>query len=126
VTSLRKLRRIDRDLPHLVCRAFFASVAAGAAIWRLQRGPPASNLALNDMYLARCGKTSPTWRAYVCNGSFMEAMEWLSPARPAQTYIGHAPWSTLSWGVFIPAVFAGNVVLAIFAWFVVEWITKLI
>jgi hypothetical protein len=38
----------------------------------------------------------------------------------------HAPWSTLSWGVFIPAVFAGNVVLAIFAWFVVEWITKLI
>jgi hypothetical protein len=36
------------------------------------------------------------------------------------------PWSTLSWGVFVPAVFVGNVVLAIFAWFVVEWITKLI
>jgi hypothetical protein len=34
---------------------------------------------------------------------------------------GLAPWSALSWGVFVPAVFAGNVVLAIFAWFVVEW-----
>ena len=31
----------------------------------------------------------------------------------------------LSWGVIVPAVFVGNVVLAIFAWFVVEWATKL-
>jgi hypothetical protein len=37
-----------------------------------------------------------------------------------------APWSGLSWGVFVPAVFVGNVVLAIFAWFVVEWAMKLI
>jgi hypothetical protein len=44
----------------------------------------------------------------------------------ADATVQNAPWSTLSWGVFIPAVFAGNVVLAIFAWFVVEWITKLI
>jgi hypothetical protein len=36
------------------------------------------------------------------------------------------PWSTLSWGVFVPAVFVGNVVLAIFAWLVVEWAMKLI
>jgi hypothetical protein len=32
----------------------------------------------------------------------------------------------LSWGVLVPAVFVGNVVLAIFAWFVVEWAMKLI
>jgi hypothetical protein len=44
----------------------------------------------------------------------------------ADARVQSAPWSTLSWGVFIPAVFVGNVVLAIFAWFVVEWITKLI
>jgi hypothetical protein len=35
------------------------------------------------------------------------------------------PWSTLGWGVFVPAVFLGNVVLAIFAWFVVERAMKL-
>jgi hypothetical protein len=35
-------------------------------------------------------------------------------------------WSTLSWSVFVPAAFVGNVVLAIFAWFVVEWAMKLI
>jgi hypothetical protein len=34
---------------------------------------------------------------------------------------GLAPWTALGWGVFVPAVFVGNVVLAIFAWFVVEW-----
>jgi hypothetical protein len=44
----------------------------------------------------------------------------------ADATVQNAPWSTLSWGVFIPAVFAGNVVLAIFAWFIVEWITRLI
>jgi hypothetical protein len=37
-----------------------------------------------------------------------------------------APWSALSWGVLVLAVLASNVVLAIFAWFVVEWIMKLI
>jgi len=31
----------------------------------------------------------------------------------------------LNWGVLVPAVFVGNVVLAIFAWFVVEWAMKL-
>jgi hypothetical protein len=35
------------------------------------------------------------------------------------------PWSALSWGVFVPAIFVGNVVLAILAWFVVEWAMKL-
>ena len=44
----------------------------------------------------------------------------------ADATIQSARWSTLSWGAFIPAVFVGNLVLAIFAWFVVEWITKLI
>jgi hypothetical protein len=40
------------------------------------------------------------------------------PAREVSDAAGPAPWSALSWGVFVPAVFAGNVVLAIFAWFV--------
>jgi hypothetical protein len=31
-----------------------------------------------------------------------------------------APWSKLSWGLFFPLVFAGNVVVAILAWFIVE------
>jgi hypothetical protein len=42
-------------------------------------------------------------------------------AREVSDAAGLAPWSALSWGVFVPAVFLGNVVLAIFAWFVVEW-----
>jgi hypothetical protein len=32
-----------------------------------------------------------------------------------------APWSKLSWGLFLPLVFAGNVVVAILAWIVVGW-----
>jgi hypothetical protein len=44
----------------------------------------------------------------------------------ADATVQTAPWSTLSWGVFIPAVFAGNVLLAIFAWFVVQWFAALI
>jgi hypothetical protein len=36
-----------------------------------------------------------------------------------------APWSAPSWGLFVPGVFVGNVVLAILAWFVVEWTLKL-
>jgi hypothetical protein len=30
-----------------------------------------------------------------------------------------APWSKLSWGVFLPLVFLGNVLVAILAWFIV-------
>jgi len=30
-----------------------------------------------------------------------------------------APWSNLSWGLFLPLVFAGNVVLATLAWIIV-------
>jgi hypothetical protein len=33
--------------------------------------------------------------------------------------------TALSWGTLIPAIFVGNVVLAIFAWFVVEWAMKI-
>jgi hypothetical protein len=47
-------------------------------------------------------------------------------ARDVSDAAGPAPWSALSWGVFVPAVFVGNVVLAIFAWFVVEWTMTLI
>jgi hypothetical protein len=32
-----------------------------------------------------------------------------------------APWSVLSWGVLLPAVFVGNVALAIVAWYAVEF-----
>jgi hypothetical protein len=31
----------------------------------------------------------------------------------------------LSWGVLVPAVFVGNVALAIFAWFAVGWAIKM-
>jgi hypothetical protein len=30
-----------------------------------------------------------------------------------------APWSKLSWGLFLPLVFVGNVVVATFAWIIV-------
>jgi hypothetical protein len=36
------------------------------------------------------------------------------------------PWSVLTWGVFVPAVFMSNVVLAICAWFIVEWTMRLL
>jgi hypothetical protein len=35
-----------------------------------------------------------------------------------------APWSTLSWGLFIPLVFAGNVAVATLAWFIVELVMR--
>jgi hypothetical protein len=35
-----------------------------------------------------------------------------------------APWSTLSWGVFIPLVFVGNVAVATLAWFIVELVMR--
>jgi hypothetical protein len=37
-----------------------------------------------------------------------------------------APWPALSWGMLVPAIFVSNVLLAIFAWFVVEWAMTLI
>jgi hypothetical protein len=40
--------------------------------------------------------------------------------------ISPAPWSVLRWGALFLAVFASNVVLAIFAWFVVEWAMRLV
>jgi hypothetical protein len=33
-----------------------------------------------------------------------------------------APWRNLSWGLFLPLVFAGNVVMATLAWIIVGWI----
>jgi hypothetical protein len=35
-----------------------------------------------------------------------------------------APWSVLSWGLFLPLVFAGNVVVATLAWFTVELVMR--
>jgi hypothetical protein len=35
-----------------------------------------------------------------------------------------APWSELSWGLFIPLVFAGNVAVATLAWFIVELVMR--
>jgi hypothetical protein len=34
------------------------------------------------------------------------------------------PWSKLSWSLFLPLVFAGNVVVAILAWFIVELVMR--
>ncbi len=34
------------------------------------------------------------------------------------------PWSKLSWSLFLPVVFAGNVVVAILAWFVVALVMR--
>jgi hypothetical protein len=33
-------------------------------------------------------------------------------------------WSKLSWGLFIPLVFAGNVAVATLAWFIVELVMR--
>jgi hypothetical protein len=35
-----------------------------------------------------------------------------------------APWPDLSWGVVLPLMLASNVVVAIFAWFVVELVMR--
>jgi hypothetical protein len=47
-------------------------------------------------------------------------------ARSASGAGSPTPWSVLRWGALFLAVFAGNVVLAIFAWFVVEWAMTLV
>jgi hypothetical protein len=36
-----------------------------------------------------------------------------------------APWSGLSWALFVPLAFATNVAVAVFAWLVIEWFAKL-
>jgi hypothetical protein len=33
--------------------------------------------------------------------------------------IQETPWSKWGWGLLVPLVFAGNVVVAVFAWFIV-------
>jgi hypothetical protein len=35
-----------------------------------------------------------------------------------------APWSELSWGLFVPLAFAGNVFVSILAWFVVGLVMR--
>jgi len=35
-----------------------------------------------------------------------------------------APWSKLSWLLFVPLVFASNVAVAILAWIIVESVTR--
>jgi hypothetical protein len=35
-----------------------------------------------------------------------------------------APWSNLSWGLFLPLVFAGNVVVAALAWIIVGFVMR--
>jgi hypothetical protein len=52
-----------------------------------------------------------------------------SPQEAARFRVADAPvaaWVALRWGFLVPAVFAGNVVLAVLAWFSVEWMMKLI
>jgi hypothetical protein len=89
-------------------------------------GKKVTGFRLNPMII-RPGRFRLSTGNFCCKssgGRFAMASDLPSPAREvAQTSdrAGLAPWSSLSWGVFIPAVFAGNLVLAIFAWFVVEW-----
>jgi hypothetical protein len=50
-----------------------------------------------------------------------------SPQEAARFRVADPPvagWA-LRWGFLVPAVFAGNVVLAVLAWFIVEWMMKL-
>jgi hypothetical protein len=35
-----------------------------------------------------------------------------------------APWRNLSWALFLPFVFAGNVVMATLAWIIVEAVMR--
>jgi hypothetical protein len=35
-----------------------------------------------------------------------------------------APWSKLSWGLFVPLVFAGNVAVATLAWIIVGLVVR--
>jgi hypothetical protein len=35
-----------------------------------------------------------------------------------------APWSKLSWGLFVPLAFAGNVVVSSLAWFLVGLVMR--
>jgi hypothetical protein len=35
-----------------------------------------------------------------------------------------APWSKLNWRLFVPLVFASNVVLAILAWVIIELVMR--
>jgi hypothetical protein len=47
-----------------------------------------------------------------------------TPRRPydaieAEDVAKQAPWSKWGWGLFVPLVFAGNVVVATFAWFII-------
>ena len=36
-----------------------------------------------------------------------------------------APWPRLSWRLFVPLVFATNVIVAVLAWWIVDWFAKL-
>jgi hypothetical protein len=36
-----------------------------------------------------------------------------------------APWSGLSWGLFVPLVFVIDIAVAVLAWLGVEWFAKL-
>jgi hypothetical protein len=48
------------------------------------------------------------------------------PAHRDQIGARSASDAALSWAALFLAVFAGNVVLAIFAWFIVEWAMTLV
>jgi hypothetical protein len=46
-------------------------------------------------------------------------MTWIiKRAAPSFSPSTQAPWCNLSWGLFLPLVFAGNVVLATLAWII--------
>jgi hypothetical protein len=52
-------------------------------------------------------------------------MTWtMKKAVPSFSPPMQAPWRNLSWGLFLPLVFAGNVVLATLAWMIVSMVAR--
>ena len=60
----------------------------------------------------------------VCNGGPDNTLGRFRPSKMSHMSISAslpsaAPWRNLSWGLFLPLVFAGNVVMATLAWIIV-------
>jgi hypothetical protein len=76
---------------------------------------------------ANCGRSVMPCSS-VCNGGPDNTLGRFHPSTMSHMSISAslpsaAPWRNLSWGLFLPLVFAGNVVMATLAWIIVGWIT---
>jgi hypothetical protein len=75
-----------------------------------------------------CGGRSVMPCSSVCNGGPDNTLGRFRPSKMSHMSISAslpsaAPWRNLSCGLFLPLVFAGNVVMATLAWIIVGWIT---